>query len=132
MKISITEDGKKVGADYAVVYEDTMYDSTGEGTSKVGQVVSVQGFVPKGSKLIILVSGKSPMECHVNTDSYLCIAEEPRMMEMNEKTGKKRFMKADEVVIVYAEDPQNIDSYVLGNDIFAIKELTFTAPRTIQ
>lgn len=132
MKIEITQEGKKVSGDYATVIRDVMFEATKIGTSKVGQTVSVQGNVAPGEKVIIVIKGQDPMEGTVSRGGWLCISEEPRMLVADTPTGKKRVCEVDEVMIIQPVDPDDPTTWVVGNEIFSLEELSFLAPRSIQ
>lgn len=128
MKIEIVTDeaGKKeVNGDFATVVKDTMFEKTHFGESVVGDTVQVMGFVPKGATILILVAGQEPMEGTVGTDGYICMTEHPRM-QMEDNNGNRVGCKFDEVVLIYAED------IIVGNELFAIEELSMVAPKTVQ
>lgn len=132
MKIEIVESGKEVVADYAVVIEDLMFNASGFGESKKGNTVAVQCFIPKGATIFAFVKGKKPFQCQVTTDSYLCVTDSPRMVTVNENTGEAKVLCVDEVAMLYIEDEANLDTVVVGNDIFSVGELSLPAPRKIQ
>lgn len=132
MKIEITEEGKKVSGNYATVIRDVMFEVTKTGTSKVGKTVSVQGNITAGEKIFIVIKGQDPVEGTVGRGGYLCISEEPRMLVADNSTGKKRVCNTDEVMIIY---PVNLDdpaTWIVGNEIFSLEELSFPAPRSVQ
>lgn len=132
MKIEITKEGKKVSGDYATVIRDVMFEATGVGTSKVGQTVSVQGNIATGEKIIIVIKGQDPMEGTVSRGGYLCISEEPRMLVADVNTGEKRVCEVDEVMIINPVNPDDPATWVVGNEIFSLEELSFPAPRSVQ
>lgn len=132
MKIEITEEGKKVSGNYATVIRDVMFEVTKTGTSKVGKTVSVQGNITAGEKIFIVIKGQDPVEGTVGRGGYLCISEEPRMLVADNSTGKKRVCNTDEVMIIY---PVNLDdpaTWIVGNEIFSLEELSFPALRSVQ
>ena len=132
MKIEITKEGKKVSGDYATVIRDVMFEVTQTGTSKVGQTVSVQGNIATGEKIIIVIKGQDPVEGTVGRGGYLCISEEPRMLVADDSTGKKRVCNTDEVMIIYPVNPDDPATWIVGNEIFSLEELSFPAPRSVQ
>lgn len=132
MKIEITKEGKKVSGDYATVIRDVMFEATKFGTSRVGQTVSVQGNIATGEKIIIVIKGQDPVEGTVGRGGYLCISEEPRMRVADHTTGGKRVCEADEVMIIKPVDPDDPATWVVGNEIFSLEELSFPAPRSVQ
>ncbi|EKL5482652.1 hypothetical protein PSA99_002919 [Escherichia coli] len=132
MKIEITKEGKKVSGDYATVIRDLMFETTKFGTSKVGQTVSVQGNITTGEKIIIVIKGQDPVEGTVGRGGYLCISEEPRMLVADDSTGKKRVCNTDEVMIIYPVNPDDPATWIVGNEIFSLEELSFPAPRFVQ
>lgn len=132
MKIEITKEGKKVSGDYATVIRDLMFEITKFGTSKVGQTVSVQGNITTGEKIIIVIKGQDPVEGTVGRGGYLCISEEPRMLVADHTTGGKRVCEVDEVMIIQPIDPNDPATWVVGNEIFSLEELSFPAPRSVQ
>ncbi len=136
MKIEIVTDeaGKKeVNGDFATVVKDTMFEKTHFGESVVGDTVQVMGFVPKGATILILVAGQEPMEGTVGTDGYICMTEHPRM-QMEDNNGNRIGCKFDEVALIYAEDPENCEKedIIVGNELFALEELSMVAQKTVQ
>lgn len=133
MKIEITKEGKKVSGNYATVIRDLMFEATKIGTSKVGQTVGVQSNIATGEKVFIVVKGQDPVEGTVGRGGYLCISEEPRMLVADSATiGGKRVCEADEVMIIQPVDPDDPATWVVGNEIFSLEELSFPAPRSVQ
>ena len=109
-----------------------MFEATGVGTSKVGQTVSVQGNIATGGKVIIVIKGQDPVEGTVGRGGYLCISEEPRMLVADVNTGEKRVCEVDEVMIINPVNPDDPATWVVGNEIFSLEELSFPAPRSVQ
>lgn len=132
MKIEITKEGKKVSGNYATVIRDLMFEATKIGTSKVGQTVSVKSNIATGEKVFIVVKGQDPVEGTVGRGGYLYISEEPRMLVADATMGGKRVCEADEVMIIQPVDPDDPATWVVGNEIFSLEELSFPAPRSVQ
>ena len=132
MKIEITKEGKKVSGNYATVIRDLMFEATKIGTSKVGQTVSVKSNIATGEKVFIVVKGQDPVEGTAGRGGYLCISEEPRMLLAAATMGGKRVCEADEVMSIPPVVPDAPATWVVGNEIFSLEELSFPAPRSVQ